>query len=66
MPSRCLQSPLVNLLGLDQLALVGVEGPQVVDRVKRRRGLSSTTAQAYSGLLARQSGLFKAEHDEVQ
>jgi hypothetical protein len=27
----------VYQLGLDQLALVGVEVPQVVDRVKRRR-----------------------------
>jgi hypothetical protein len=30
-----LQRSLVHLLGLGQLALVGVEAPQVVDRVKR-------------------------------
>ena len=34
-----LQGPLVHLLGLDQLTLVGVEEPQVVDYVKRRRVL---------------------------
>ncbi|KAN0116807.1 hypothetical protein V8E51_002784 [Hyaloscypha variabilis] len=33
---KALQSPLVHLFGINQLALVGIEGPQIIDSIKRR------------------------------